>query len=103
MGEVHQILEGGRGDRGDVGVGDREPVEIQGQKTKRGDVLKIWPVIDFKTPQVGEFAEVLVLQGSDAEVAKAKCDQAAEVRQRLPRNGSKVAPLYCEILQPQQS
>lgn len=102
VGEVRQILEGGRRDRGDVGVGDGEPVEVQALETQRGDVLQVRPVIDVQTPQVGEFAEVLVLQGGDAEVTEAKSDKAAEIGQCLARDGCQVAALYCEILEPQQ-
>ncbi len=97
---MHQVLERSGGDRSDVGVGDGEPVEVQALETKRGDVLQVWPVIDVQTPQVGELAEVLVLQGNDAEVTEAKGDQAAEVRQRLASDGRQVAALYCEIFQP---
>lgn len=99
MSEVHQVLERSGGDRGDVGVGDREPVEVQPLETKRGDVLQVWPVINVQTSQVGEFAKVLVLQGNDAEVTQVKGDQAAEVRQCLARDGCQVAALYCEIFQ----
>lgn len=102
VGEVHQVLEGSGGDRGDVGVGDGEPVEVQALETERRNVLQVQPVVDVQTPQVGELAEVLVLQGDDAEVMKAKGDQAAEVRQRLSGDGCQVAALYCEIFQPQQ-
>lgn len=69
MSEVSQVLERSRWDGGDVGVGDREPVEVQPLETKRGDVLQVWPVIDVQTSQVGELAKILVLQGYDAEVA----------------------------------
>lgn len=103
MGEVGKVLKGGRGDRSDVGVGDGEPVEVQALKTERGNVLQVRPVVDIQTPQVWQLAKVLVLQGSDAEVAKAKSDQAAEVGQRLTRDGCQVAALYCEVLQPQQT
>lgn len=47
MGEVHQVLERGGWDGGDVGIGDGKPVEVQALKTKRGDVLKVWPVINL--------------------------------------------------------
>lgn len=100
---MNQVLEGGRRDRGDVGVGDGEPVEVEALKAKRRDVLKVWPVIDIQTSQVGQLAKVLVLQGSDAEVAKAKSDQAAKVGQCLARDGCKVASFYCKIFQSQQS
>lgn len=96
--EVHHVLEGSGGDGGDVSVGDGEPVEIQALETKRRDVLQVRPVIDIQTPQVGELAKILVLQGRDTQVTEAKCDQAAEVGQRLARNGCQIATLYCEIL-----
>lgn len=102
MGQVDQVLEGSRRDRGDVGVGDREPAQVKALKTKRGDVLKVWPVIYIQTSQVCQLAKVLVLQGSDAEVAKAKSDQAAKVGQCLARDGCEVTSFYCKILQPQQ-
>lgn len=76
---MHHVFEGSGGDRGDVGVGDGEPVEIQALETKRGDVLQVRPVIDVKSPKVRELLEVLVLQGDDAEVTQAKGDQAAQV------------------------
>lgn len=100
---MHQVLEGGWGDSGDVGICDGEPVEVQTLETKRGDVLQVRPVIDVQTPKVGELAEILVLQGSDAEVAEVKSDEAAEIRQRLTRDGCQVAALYCELFQPYQS
>lgn len=103
MGEMHQVLEGSRWDRGNVGVCDGEPVKVQALKTERGDVLQVWPVINIQTPQVKELAEVLVLQGSNAQMAKAKSDQAAEVGQRLARDGRQVATFNCEILQPQKT
>lgn len=36
-------------------------MEVETLETKRGDVLQIRPVIDIKTPKVGELSEVLVL------------------------------------------
>lgn len=94
---MHQVFEGYRRDRGDVGVGDEEPVKVKALKTKRGDILKVWPVIDIQAPQVGQLAKVLILQGSDAKVSKAKSDQAVEIGQRLARDGCEVTALYCEI------
>ena len=102
VGEVHLVLEGSGGDGGDVGIGDGEPAEVQALETKRGDVLQVRPVIDVQAPQVGQLAEVLVLQGNDAEVTEAKSNQAAQVRQRLARYGCQVAALYYEIFQTQQ-
>lgn len=59
-------------------------------------------MVDVQAAQVGELAEVLVLQGDDAEVTQAEGDQAAQVRQSLSGDGRQVAALYREILQPQQ-
>lgn len=99
---MHQVLERRRRDRCDVGVGDGEPVEIQALEAERGDVLQIRPVVDVQAPQVGELAEVLVLQGDDAEVTQVEGDQTAEVRQGLTSDGCQVAALYCEIFQAQK-
>lgn len=46
---MDHVLEGGGGDRGDVGVGDGEPVEVQTLETKGGDVLEVRPMIDVQT------------------------------------------------------
>lgn len=77
-------------------------MEVQPLEAERGDVLKVRPVIDIQTPQVGELAKVLVLQGDDAEVTQVKGDQAAEVRQGLARDGCQVAALYRKVFQPKQ-
>lgn len=76
-------------------------MEVKPLETKRGDVLQVWPMINFQTSQVGELTEVLVLQGSDTKVTQVKGDQAAEIRQCLARDGCQVAAFYCEIFKPQ--
>lgn len=60
-------------------------------------------MINVQTAQVGELSEILVLQGSDAEVMEAKSDQAAQVGQCLTGDGCQVAVGYFEVLQSQQS
>lgn len=78
-------------------------MQVQPLEAERGDVLQVRPVVDFQASQVGQLAKVLILERADAQVTQVKGDQAAQVRQRLSRDGCQVAALYCEDLKPQQA